>query len=35
MRGLSKQHNKTCDINRNDMQLNAAKFNTLKLKRLV
>ena len=33
--GLSKQHDKTHDINRNDILLNAAKFNTLKLKRLV
>jgi hypothetical protein len=33
--GLSKQHDKTPDINRNDILLNAAKFNTLKLKRLV
>jgi hypothetical protein len=30
-----KQHDKTPDINRNDILLNAAKFNTLKLKRLV
>jgi hypothetical protein len=33
--GLSKQHDKTHDINRNDILLNAAKFNILKLKRLV
>jgi hypothetical protein len=31
--GLSKQHDKTHDIN--DILLNVAKFNTLKLKRLV
>ena len=31
--GLSKQHDKTHDIN--DILLNAGKFNTLKLKRLV
>jgi hypothetical protein len=33
--GHSKQHDKTHDININDKLLNAAKFNTLKLKRLV